>query len=161
MSDWFSHTFLANEKFPLPGSRPGFFLAPVSLPHLCLGHGRLSHGGPGPPPARCFAHRHLLAPSPWPSPKDGRTKTPVTHPVASGKHSAVMPRSRGGWAEPGEGQRVGTGTPHRAPPSRLPCSVLGEPQLGAAGEVQREQEKQQSPLCERVWAWIPSPHVTA
>lgn len=52
VSDWFSHTFLANEKFPLPGARPGFFLAPVSLPHLCLRHDRLSHGGPGPPPAR-------------------------------------------------------------------------------------------------------------
>lgn len=35
-----------------------------------------------------------------------------------------------------------------------PCS--GEPQLRAAGEVQREGEKQQSPLYVRVWARLPA-----
>lgn len=45
-------------------------------------------------------------------------------------------------------------TPPLRPSSPGPCS--GEPQLRAAGEVQREGKKQKSPLCVRVWARLPA-----
>lgn len=103
VSDRFSHTFLANEKFPLPGCSAEFFLAPVSLPHLCLRRGRLSHGGvratsrharfarrPGAYQALAAPPPHLF-PRGWRDREPGKTKTPMTHPGARARRSRAMP----------------------------------------------------------------------